>query len=65
LGLLGTGIFSYKIASTRLSNMKTIKTKSRIPVMHKNMKSIAIFGVIGAIIYSYGFYQVIRRMPES
>lgn len=33
--------------------------------MHKNMKSIAIFGVIGAIIYSYGFYQVIRRMPDS
>lgn len=33
--------------------------------MHKNMKTIAIVGAIGAVVYSYGFYEVIRRIPEG
>lgn len=64
-GLIATGVFAFKIASTRLQNMKKIKTKSKIPVMHKNMKTIAIVGAIGAVVYSYGFYEVIRRIPEG
>ena len=56
LGLIATGVFAFKIASTRLENMKRIKVKSKVPIMHKNMKNIAIAGVIGAVVYCYGFY---------
>ena len=55
-GMLGLGIFAVKMVTTRLANMETIKTKSRVPVLHKNMKRVGIAGIIGTTLYTYGLW---------
>lgn len=45
--------------------MEKIKTKSKVPVMHKDMKRLALGGIAGIIVYSYGLWEVMRRVPKS
>ena len=50
---------------TRQGNMEKHKTKSRLPIMHKEMKNLALGGILGTIIYSYGLWEIMRRAPKS
>lgn len=56
LGMVGLGLFSFKIILTRQGNMEKLKGKSRIPIMHKDMKNLVLGGIVGTIIYSYGLW---------
>lgn len=65
LGMAITGFFSFKLARTRLDNMRNIKTKSRVPLMHGNMKRVTLGGALAAVLYGYGLWEVIKRVPQS
>lgn len=61
--MLGLGFFAFKIVTTRLANMETIKSKSRVPVLHQNMKRVGAAGLVGCALYTCGLWQIIKRMP--
>lgn len=63
--MVTTALFSYKLVRIRLENMENIKTKSRIPVLHKNMKRMMFGGLLTACLYTYGLYRIIMQMPHS
>lgn len=36
--------------------MEKFREKNKIPIMHKNMKNLAIGGLVGLVAYTYGLY---------
>lgn len=45
--------------------MRIHKPKSRIPILHANIRRIALLGLLGAAVYTYGLWEIIKKVPQS
>ena len=65
VGMVGLGYFAFKIIMIRQENLAKIKTKSKQPIMHTNMRNFTAAGLVSLVAYTYGISYLFQRVPTS
>lgn len=65
VGMSCIGVFAYKLIMSRQQHMRDFNEKGRKPVVHGNLKRYAWVGLLGVVVYSYGFYSIAKTLPET
>lgn len=64
-GVVGLGTFAFKIIMIRQQNMANKKNKSKVPIVHYNMRNFMLGGLLTFGVYTYGLVYLLKQVPKN